>query len=93
MVRQAGQQKRGISTPVIDAQDEYYALIATWMLRMLLGSAAAFRGKSYQTRTKWNVCDSDCLSTSIIIEPSIVSPRVTLTVSISTFRLIRWSSA
>ncbi|MDQ6958832.1 MAG: hypothetical protein Q9M24_06930, partial [Mariprofundaceae bacterium] len=33
-----------ISTPAIDAQDEYHALIATWMLRMMLGSAVAFRG-------------------------------------------------
>ncbi len=40
----AVRRKRRISAPVIDTQDEYHALIATWMLRMLLGSAAAFRG-------------------------------------------------
>lgn len=37
-------RKRRILTPSIDTQDEYHALIATWMLRMLLGSGAAFRG-------------------------------------------------
>jgi len=40
----AVRRKRRISAPVIDTQDEYHALIATWMLRMLLGSAAAFCG-------------------------------------------------
>jgi len=40
----AVRRKHRISTPVIDTQDEHHALIATWMLRMLLGSAAAFRG-------------------------------------------------
>jgi len=40
----AVRRKRRISTPSIDTQDEYHALIATWMLRMLLGSGTAFRG-------------------------------------------------
>ncbi|MDQ6957536.1 MAG: hypothetical protein Q9M24_00315 [Mariprofundaceae bacterium] len=40
----AVRRRRRISTPVIDAQDEYHALIDTWMLHMLLGSVVAFRG-------------------------------------------------
>jgi len=36
-------RKRHASLPAIEVQDEYHALVATWMLRMLLGSGAAFR--------------------------------------------------
>ncbi len=49
-------QKKQPSTPAIEIQDEYHALIAMWMLRMLLGSGAAFRGFF---DVKRGFCDSD----------------------------------
>jgi len=39
----AERRKRRISAPAIDTQDEYYSVVATWMLRMLLGNATVFR--------------------------------------------------
>jgi len=39
----AVRRKRRISVSAIDTQDEYYSLVATWMLRMLLGNATVFR--------------------------------------------------
>jgi len=39
----SARQKKPLSLPTIEVQDEYHALVATWMLSMLLGSGAAFR--------------------------------------------------
>jgi len=41
---QSGEADRRSRVLQVAPQDEYYALIATWILRMLLGSAVAFRG-------------------------------------------------
>ncbi|HKI52941.1 MAG TPA: hypothetical protein VJ987_02360, partial [Anaerolineales bacterium] len=30
--------------PQVETQDEYYSLVVTWVLRILLSSAAAFKG-------------------------------------------------
>jgi len=67
----ATRRKRRISTPVMDTQDEYHALIATWMLRMLLGSAAAFRG-FFDTRRGFRDSDvSDFLSLQDVDENKV----------------------
>jgi len=64
-------RKRRISTPAIDAQDEYHALVATWMLRMLLGSSAAFRG-FFDTRRGFRDSDvSDFLTLQDVDENKI----------------------
>ena len=43
-IKQKNNQVRLACAEHADAEDEYHALISTWLLRMLLGSASAFKG-------------------------------------------------
>ena len=49
-------RKRVTKQEPFETQDEYHALICVWMLNMLLGTDAAFRGFY---RPKHGVMDSD----------------------------------